>query len=219
MILQTGVWLVFMGAILFFAAGTVNWPGGWAFLAIMGVMSFAAGFWLAARDPGLLDQRLGGIVQKDQPLADKLLSPALFVLFFGWLVFMAFDAARFGWSRAPVWAQGLGGLLTLSTFGLVYFVFRENRFAAPVVKIQAAQTVISTGPYALVRHPMYASVIPLFLGVPPLLGSWWGLAFTPVWIGALAARALIEEKTLRADLAGYEDYARRVRYRLIPLVW
>jgi protein-S-isoprenylcysteine O-methyltransferase Ste14 len=219
MILQTGAALACIGAVMFVAAGTFHWPGGWAYLALMGLLSFAAGFWLAGRDPALLAQRLGAVVQKDQPLADKIFTPALFGLFFVWMVFMALDAVRFGWSHAPVWAQGLGGLLTISTFAVAAWVFRENSFAAPVVKIQAGQTVISTGPYALVRHPMYAGAIPYFFGVPLLLGSFWGLAFAPVWIAGLAVRALIEEKTLRAELSGYDAYAARVRYRLVPGVW
>jgi protein-S-isoprenylcysteine O-methyltransferase Ste14 len=119
----------------------------------------------------------------------------------------------------PIWAQGVGALLMISTMIAVAMVFRENSFAAPVVKIQEGQTVISTGPYALVRHPMYASAIPLFIGGPLVMNSWWGLVFLPVYLLGIGWRVRLEERTLRDELAGYDDYARRVRYRLAPLVW
>jgi protein-S-isoprenylcysteine O-methyltransferase Ste14 len=104
---------------------------------------------------------------------------------------------------------------------LILWVFRTNSFAAPVVKVQTERHhhVISTGPYALVRHPMYASVMLFFIGAPLTLGSWWGLAFVPVFFAMFAFRTGIEERTLRAGLSGYADYAARVRYRLVPGLW
>jgi len=219
MILQTGTWLVFTGAIVFFAAGRIDWRPGWDFLTIMGVSSFAVGFWLAKRDPGLLAKRLGPLVQKDQTPADKIVLPVALVLFYIWLVVMALDGGRFGWSRVPIWLQALGAVLMISTMVICARVFRENSFAAPVVKIQADQTVISTGPYAIVRHPMYAGALPLFVGGPLVMNSWWGLAFLPLAVLGFAARIRIEERTLRGEFEGYAAYAARVGYRLLPLVW
>jgi protein-S-isoprenylcysteine O-methyltransferase Ste14 len=132
---------------------------------------------------------------------------------------MALDGGRFGWSSVPVWAQAAGAVLIVLSMLLVARVFRENSFAAPVVKIQAGQSVISTGPYAIVRHPMYAAAIPIFIGMPLLLGSWWGFLMLPVYLLGVGWRARLEEKTIRDALQGYDDYAARVRYRLIPLVW
>jgi protein-S-isoprenylcysteine O-methyltransferase Ste14 len=128
---------------------------------------------------------------------------------------------RFAWSSVPGWVQALGALILCVGVWICYRVMRENSFAAPVVKIQKerGQTVISTGPYRYVRHPMYFGALFFFIGTSLLLGSWWGLAFALAIIGLLCIRIPIEEKALRAGLQGYDDYAARVRYRLIPLVW
>jgi protein-S-isoprenylcysteine O-methyltransferase Ste14 len=121
----------------------------------------------------------------------------------------------------PVWLRVVGAVLICVTFYVMWLVTRENSFAAPVVKVQKERghKVVSTGPYAFVRHPMYGGIIPLFIGTPLLLGSWWGLLFSVVLLLLLAIRAVLEERTLMAELDGYADYARRVRYRLVPRLW
>jgi protein-S-isoprenylcysteine O-methyltransferase Ste14 len=159
-------------------------------------------------------------VQKGQPTADKFLLIALFLSLAGWLVFMGLGR-RFGWSVVPAWAQVLGALGVAVCLWIGYRAMRENSFAAPVVKIQKerGQRVIDTGPYSYVRHPLYAGALFFFVGMPPLLSSWWGLAPTPAFVLLLAARIRLEEKTLRAGLEGYDAYTGRVRYRLVPLIW
>ena len=124
-------------------------------------------------------------------------------------------------SQLPVWAQAIGALLIPLSIYVSFLTFRENTFAAPVLKIQRerGQTVVTTGPYSYVRHPMYAGGILMFLGIPLLLGSAYGLALVPVWIVLLSLRIPIEERMLKEKLAGYEEYARRVRYRLVPGIW
>jgi protein-S-isoprenylcysteine O-methyltransferase Ste14 len=221
MIVQTLIWFGAMGALLFLSAGTLNWPGAWVFLALMLTVGLGTGLSLAKHDPGLVNERLRAPVQKDQPAADKVLTSALFLLIFAWLAFMGLDAVRFGWSSVPVSVQVLGGLSLLLSMWIIYRTFRENSFAAPVVKIrkERGQTVITTGPYALVRHPMYFGAVFYFVGTSLLLGSWWGLLFALAMVLLLCIRIPIEEKALRAGLEGYDDYAARVRYRLIPLVW
>jgi protein-S-isoprenylcysteine O-methyltransferase Ste14 len=134
-------------------------------------------------------------------------------------MFMSWDAARTGFTAVPPWLQAAGALCILLNGAGTWWTFRENTFAAPVVKIQEGQKVIDTGPYAFVRHPMYASTLFLFIGVPLLLGSWLGLAFAAMIVLGLAWRAVREENTLRAELPGYDAYAARVRYRLVPFVW
>jgi len=128
---------------------------------------------------------------------------------------------RYGWSSVPVGLQALGAIGVFLSVYLGYLTFRENSFASPVVKIQTerAHSVVTTGPYAYVRHPMYAGALFHFVGVPLLLGSWWGLAFLPAFVGLFAIRIGIEERTLRTALKGYDDYAARVRYRIIPWIW
>src|SRR5262245_13760332 len=219
-IVQTVVWYGVMGLLLFVPAGTLQWPGAWAFLAEMIGLSAVTGALLARHDPGLLAERLGSPVQKGQPTADKFLLMAIFLSLAGWLVFMGL-AKRFGWSDMPVWVQAVGALGVALCLWIGYRVMRENSFAAPVVKIQKerGQRVIDTGPYSYVRHPLYAGALFFFLGVPLLLGSWWGLAPTPAFVLLLAARIRLEEKTLLDGLEGYKAYVARVRYRLMPLIW
>jgi protein-S-isoprenylcysteine O-methyltransferase Ste14 len=210
-----------MGAVLFLSAGTFHWPGAWVYLVVMIGLGLASGLLLARHDPGLLKERLGSPVQKAQTTADKVVTSVLFVLIFGWLALMGLDAVRFGWSAVPVWAQVIGLLSLLLSIWIVFRTMRENSFAAPVVKIQKdrGHRVITTGPYGYVRHPMYFGALFFFIGTSLVLGSWWGLAFTLVFATLLCIRIPIEERALRAGLEGYDAYAARVRYRLIPLIW
>ena len=221
MIVQTFIWFGAMAILLFLAAGTLAWPGAWAYLILMIMLSFTLGIDLARRDPGLLQERMGSPLQRDQPAADKVLLIVLLLFIFAWLVLMGLDAKRFAWSSVPALVQMLGALIILWSIWFCYRTMRENSFAAPVVKLrrERGQRVISTGPYAFVRHPMYFGAAFYFISVALLLGSWWGVIFAFVLIGLLCVRIPIEEKSLRAGLEGYEEYAARVRYRLIPHVW
>ena len=221
LIVQNFIWFGAMGILLFLAAGTFDWPGAWAYLVLMVVLSFTLGIDLARRDPELLRERMGSPVQRNQPAADKVLLMALFLFIFAWLVLMGFDVKRFAWSSVPALIQVLGALIILWSIWFCYRTMRENSFAAPVVKLQRerGQRVISTGPYAFVRHPMYFGGSFYFIGTALLLGSWWGVMFAFVLIALLCIRIPIEEKALRAGLKGYDEYAGRVRYRLIPYVW
>jgi protein-S-isoprenylcysteine O-methyltransferase Ste14 len=221
LILQTIVWYAFMGVIIFNAAGTLNYVGGWLYLGEMVAISVVFGAYGVRADPGLLRERLKPPVQKGQPLADKLVVIPILLLVFGALGFMAADAARWRWSMMPPSVQGAGCGLLLAAFLFMYWTMRTNSFAAPVVKIQKdrGQTVITTGPYAIIRHPMYFGALFYFAGTSLVLGSWWGLATVPIFALLLGIRIGIEEKTLHSGLEGYDDYTRRVRWRLIPLIW
>jgi protein-S-isoprenylcysteine O-methyltransferase Ste14 len=220
-IVQTTTWLAFMGVILFVAAGNWRWTEGWAFLAIFAAGSVVFCAWLLRRDPALLAARMGSLVQKDQPLWDKIFMSAAMVGWNVWLVFMALDAQRFHWSHLPVWLQVIGGALVIAGFLAVMPAFRANSFAAPVVRVQGerGQRVIDSGPYALVRHPMYAAAMLYLIGLPLLLGSWYGLIGTAIIMLAISWRATREEQTLKRDLSGYDAYMARVPWRLIPHVW
>lgn len=218
LLLQNTIVTVGMGALLFACAGTLHWPSAWVFLIICIVLGPLCGLWLYRVDPALLAERLRPVLQKDQPAADKVFMAAFVVAMLAWLAAMGLDRRHLA-SDMPVAFQGLGfALFPLSTLFMLW-VFRENSFAAPVVKLQREQRVISTGPYAHVRHPMYSGMILFFAGVALLLGSWWGLAMTPIFVALFAIRIRIEERTLREGLPGYSDYATRVRYRLLPGVW
>jgi protein-S-isoprenylcysteine O-methyltransferase Ste14 len=208
-------------ALLFVSAGTVLWPAGWAFTAILFGFGLAIVLWLAREDPELLSERLSSPIQRGQPLWDKVFIAALMPLFVVWLILMPLDAVRFGWSEVPGWLQLLGALGVLLSFYIVFLTFRENAYLAPVVRLQEerGQSVVTTGPYRYVRHPMYASMFLFFPGSALLLGSWWGLLFCAVLLGLLVWRTILEDRMLKDELAGYDEYAQNVRYRLIPRVW
>lgn len=220
LVFQTFIWFGVMGALMFLSAGTLQWTAAWVYIVVMVGLSLTMGVALARRDPGLMNERLRPPIQKTQTAADKILLSILLLGIFAWLVLMGLDT-RFGWSAAPVWVQVIGALVLLVGIWICYLTMLENSFAAPVVKIQdeRGQKVITTGPYGYVRHPMYAGAIVYFAGTALLLGSWWGLAAVLAFILLLAIRTFIEEKTLRTGLLGYDDYAARVRYKLIPMVW
>jgi len=220
LVAQNTAYVVAMGALLFAAAGTLHWPGAWLFLIASALLGPLCGWWLHRIDPGLLAERLRPVIQKDQPPADKIFVVVLLLAIVIWLVAIGLDRRELA-SDVPLALQALGALLYALSMIFILWVFRENSFAAPVVKLQAerAQHVVSTGPYAYVRHPMYGGMIPFFAGVPLLLGSWWGLVLAPLVMVLFAVRIRIEERTLNEGLPGYADYARRVRYRLVPGVW
>jgi protein-S-isoprenylcysteine O-methyltransferase Ste14 len=220
LLLQNLIWIVVMGALLFVPAGTPHWPAAWVFLGTIAILGMSGGLWLAKTDPALLAERMRPMMQKDQPAADKK-----FMLVFGFVVLIWFLAIgldkRMHASDVPVALQALGLAMLVFSSGFIMWVMRENSFAAPVVKLQTERghRVVSTGPYAWVRHPMYSGAILFFVGVPLLLGSWWGVAMSPLFIVLFAIRAGIEERALIAGLPGYADYTARVRYRLVPGLW
>jgi protein-S-isoprenylcysteine O-methyltransferase Ste14 len=215
------LWTAFMGALLFLSAGTLDWRGAWIFMAEFLVGGLAVMLWLARHDPGLLKERMGSPFQKGQVFWDKVFMALIIVVFYGWLILMALDAKRWGLSHMPEGLSDAGAVLIGIGFFIVWLTFRENSFAAPVIKIQEerGQYVIDTGPYRMVRHPMYAGAALYMIGMPLLLESWLGLLVLPLILGALAIRIFIEEAALRKGLPGYGDYAARVRYRLLPGVW
>lgn len=211
---------IVLALVMFGAAGTLDWWGGWAYLGQSLVGGFAICIWLLVHDPGLLQERLTGGLRKDQVFWDKVLMGILHLGFFAWLILMALDR-RWSISHMPR-AWNYAGLVLSSSFYVVcWLVFRENSFAAPVVRLQAerSQKAVTTGLYGFVRHPMYAGGLFYFVGLPLTFGSWLGLAVVPLFIAILVVRIPVEEKTLRGGLAGYDDYALRVRYRLVPGIW
>ena len=212
---------VVLGLLLFLPAGTMVWPQAWVFMALFIGCSEAIGVWLAKSDPDLLAERMRSPLSADQKPNDRAVVGAIIVVFCGWIIFMAFDARRFGWSHTPWWAQTLGAALIAGAFYGWVGVLKTNSFASTTLRVQEerGQTVISTGPYAVVRHPMYAYSLLVFIGTPLLLGSLWGLLGVVFFIPLLAARVLGEEAMLMDGLSGYRDYAATVRFRLLPGVW
>ena len=220
LLLQNTIFVVALGALLFASAGTLDWPAAWVFLAVSATLGPACGLWLAKTDPALLAERMRPTFQADQPAADKKFMLTFVLVTLIWLVAIGLDR-RAQASDVPLVLQALGLAMYLLSTAFIMWVFRENSFAAPVVKVQAERhhRVISSGPYAFVRHPMYSGIMLFFVGVPLLLGSWWGVAIAPVFAVLFAIRARIEERALVEGLPDYADYAARVRYRLVPGLW
>jgi protein-S-isoprenylcysteine O-methyltransferase Ste14 len=220
LLLQNTFFVVALGALLFASAGSLHWPAAWVFLVVSAILGPACGLWLAKTDPALLAERMRPTFQADQPAADKKFMLTFVVVALIWLVTIGLDR-RAQASGVPLPLQALGLAMYLLSTAFIMWVFRENSFAAPVVRVQAERhhRVISSGPYAFVRHPMYSGIMLFFVGVPLLLGSWWGVAIAPVFAILFAIRARIEERALVEGLPDYADYAARVRYRLVPGLW
>jgi protein-S-isoprenylcysteine O-methyltransferase Ste14 len=220
LLLQTLIWIVVMGALLFVPAGTLHWPAAWVFLGTIAILGISCGLWLARTDPALLAERMHPMMQRDQPAADKKIMLAFGFVALIWFLVIGLDQRYHASTVVPV-LQALGWAMLLLSTGFIMWVMRENSFAAPVVKLQTERghRVVSTGPYAWVRHPMYSGTVLFFVGAPMLLGSWWGVAMSPLFVVLFAIRAKIEERALIAGLPGYADYTARVRYRLVPGLW
>ncbi|MFI5330954.1 MAG: methyltransferase family protein [Desulfobaccales bacterium] len=212
---------VVFALVLFLSAGTIFWLAGWVYLVMFFVADGALGLWLLRHDPGLLKERMSGFGKPGEPTWDKVFFVILQVFFVAWMVLMPLDAVRFRWSHVPAWLQVVGAFLLLGSYYLFFLTFRENPYASPVVRVQTerGQTVITTGPYHYVRHPMYAAGLPFGVGTPLMLGSWYGLLLGLIFLVGLAFRAVQEERVLRAELPGYAEYMAQVTYRFIPQVW
>ena len=194
-------------------------PDG-SFLAVFFSFSICIFSWLYKHNPGLLNERMR-LGTFDQQGWDKILFPLLNIYLLAWLVFMSLDAVRFHWSPLPIWLQGVGGIILLCSFYLLFLTFRENSYLSPVVRIQEerGQSVISTGPYHHLRHPMYNAILVFVVGTSLLLGSGYGILVGLISIVMLARRAVLEERTLLKELPGYADYKAKVKYRFIPYIW
>jgi protein-S-isoprenylcysteine O-methyltransferase Ste14 len=213
--------VLFFAALLFGAAGTLRWPAAWAYLILFITEAFWLTLRLARRDPALLAERLKSPLQKGQPFWDKFFILLMTVAWCAWLVLMGLDAVRYRWSVMPLWLQCVGAAMIVLSFWMIGRVFRENPFLTAVVRIQTERghRVVSTGPYATVRHPLYASMLIYLPAGALLLGSWAGLAASVVFLGGIVFRTAMEDRELQRGLTGYTEYAARVRYRLIPFIW
>ena len=218
---QVVVLFLFFAVTLFLPAGTVAWPAGWCFLLLFFGFVVAITLWLFKHNRALLRERMTGSAKPDQETWDRVIMLVALVLFTAWLVVMALDAARFHWSQMSLWLHMIGGILLLCSFYLLYLTFRENPHLSPAVRIQddRGQVVVSTGPYRYVRHPMYSAFVAFVPGTALLLGSWYGVVVGLTLVGMVAGRAVLEERTLRKGLKGYDVYMAQVKYRLIPHVW
>jgi protein-S-isoprenylcysteine O-methyltransferase Ste14 len=207
-----------MGLLVFGLAGTIRYWQGWLYLAVFFTVSLLTTLDLMRRDPALLERRMrGGPTAETRP-AQKLVMLGASLGFIALLVIPALDH-RFQWSTVSTAIVLIGDALVVIGFYFIFRVYRENTFTSATIEIAENQTVVSTGPYAIVRHPMYASALLYVIGTPLALGSWWGLMGVVVMLPFLIWRLFDEERMLVANLAGYADYKAKVPFRLIPHVW
>jgi protein-S-isoprenylcysteine O-methyltransferase Ste14 len=206
-------------AAIFLPAWTLHYWQGWMLFVTFSALSVLTTLYMAVYDQKLLESRLRAGPKVEKTKTQKAITTAGGPIFIAAFVVIVFDH-RFRWSPpVPAYLSILGDTFGVLGFLIYFLVIRENRFAAATVDVAEGQTVISTGPYAVVRHPMYSGAILMLVWTPIALDSWWGLLFAPVFVGLLAWRLLDEEKFLLENLPGYEAYTHQVRYRLVPWIW
>ena len=222
--LNTKAWLalailsVVMGLLLFVPAGTVHYWHAWVYLSIFTGASILTTLYLMRKDRALLERRMRGGPTAEKRPAQKFIMLWTSIGFIALLVVPALDH-RFGWSVVPLGGVVAGDVLVAIGFYLIFLVYRENTFTSATIEVAENQQVISTGPYAIVRHPMYASASLYLLGTPLALGSYWGLIPFAAMMPFLLWRLFDEECFLARHLPGYTEYQTRVRHRLVPFVW
>jgi protein-S-isoprenylcysteine O-methyltransferase Ste14 len=207
-----------MGALIFVPAGTLDYWQAWLFVGCYFGTSVVVSLWLMRNDPALLERRMRGGPLAEGERNQKIIMTITSIGFVALLVVPGLDR-RFGWSHMPGVIAVVGDVLLLTGWWGILQVFRANTYAAATIQVAAGQTVISTGPYGVVRHPMYAAALLMLLGIPIALGSWWGVLVFAAIIPALAWRLLDEERVLVRGLDGYPAYKRKVRWRMIPHIW
>lgn len=220
--LKAWLWLVavalVMGALIFAAAGNFRFWQAWAFLAVFFGASALLTQYLIMNDLALLERRIrGGPTEETEP-AQQLIMVFMSLGFVALIVVPGLDH-RFGWSQAPAIVALAGDALVAVGFYVIYLVFKANSFASSTIGVVEGQTLVSTGPYAVLRHPMYAGALVYLFATPLALGSYWGLAALALMAPILIWRLVDEERVLEQRLPGYSDYKRKVRYRLAPGVY
>jgi protein-S-isoprenylcysteine O-methyltransferase Ste14 len=209
---------IIMGVMLFLPARTFDYWEAWVFIAVFFVCSLVITVYLAIKDPKLLERRMNAGPRAEKEKSQKIIMVLALLSLAGTVILPAIDH-RFNWSEVPVFIVILGNILIALAYLGFFFVFRENTYGAATIQVAEGQRVVSTGPYAIVRHPMYSGALILVLGIPLALGSWWGLLMLVPTVAGIIWRLLDEERFLCRNLPGYADYTSKVRYRLVPFVW
>lgn len=207
-----------MGLLLFVPAGTVHYWQAWVYLSIFMGASVLTTLYLIRKDPALLKRRMSGGPRAEKRPAQKFIMLCTSIGFIALLVVPALNH-RFRWSAVPLGGIVVGDVLVAIGFYLIFLVYRENPFSSATIEVAENQKVISTGPYAIVRHPMYASASLYLLGTPLALGSYWGLVPIVAMMPFLIWRLLDEERFLARNLSGYIEYQKQVPHRVVPFVW
>lgn len=207
--------VIVTGLMLFLPAGSLNYWQAWVFMSVLFIPPVFVISFLLKYDPELLERRMKF---KEKETQEKTIIKIAQLFFFIGILIPGVDY-RYGWSDVPVWLVIISNVIIFLGYMLVFFVFRENSYTSRIVEVDEKQKVITTGPYAFVRHPMYAGIIPMYLFIPLALGSYAALIFFVPVIILIIFRIFDEERLLLKDLKGYKEYYRKVKYRLIPGIW
>lgn len=207
--------LLLVMALIFLPAGTLGWTQGWLFIGLLFGPMLIAGFVMLAKSPDFLKKRLDAKEKQGKQKGVVAISGVMFIAGF---VVAGLDF-RFGWSYMPSWVIVVAAVLFLTAYALYAEVMRENAYLSRTVKVEEGQTVVDTGLYGIVRHPMYAVTVLLFLMIPVILGSWYALAVFSVYPAVIIVRLKDEEALLTRELPGYAEYKKKVKYRIIPFIW
>jgi protein-S-isoprenylcysteine O-methyltransferase Ste14 len=211
--------LLVMGALLFVPAGTLNYWQAWAFLAVFGASALAITLYLIKKDPKLLERRVHAGPTAEKETSQKIIQSITALGFMAMLVLPALDHRFYWWPAVPFFASVAGYVLVAIGFLIIFFVYKENTFASATIEVYPDQKAVSSGLYALVRHPMYMGGLVMFVGMALLLGSWWGLFALLFMMPAFIWRIFEEEGFLSKNLPGYAEYKNKVRHRLVPFIW
>ena len=207
--------LLLVGLLIFLPAGTLCYTHGWLFIGLLFVPMLVAGFIMMAKSPDFLKKRLDA---KEKQATQKGVLAFSGLMFIAGFVVAGLDY-RFGWSAMPSWVVITASVLFLVAYALYAEVMRENAYLSRTIKVEEGQTVVDTGLYGIVRHPMYAVTILLFLMIPLVLGSWYALIAFAFYPAIIIVRLKDEEALLTRELPGYEDYKKKVKFRIIPFIW
>lgn len=210
--------LVLLLVAVFVPAWTVRWWQGWACLAAFFIPACVITVWVAKNDPALLERRIKAGPRAEKEPGQKVVQLIAAVVFFADFVVPSLDH-RLRWSPTPAYVAVIGDAMMVLGLLFVAAVFKENSFTSGIIEVAEGQRVISTGPYAVVRHPMYTGALVMLYGIPLALGSWWGVLVNVPMTIAIVWRLLDEERFLVKNLKGYAQYREHVKYRLIPLMW
>lgn len=210
--------LVILAALLFLSAGSLRYWQGWLLWIVFAAAAIPISIYFIKKDPALIERRLKAGPRAEKETTQKVIQ-VLASIFFGTLIIVPGLDHRFGWSHLPVYVVFTGDALVIVGLLIVFFVFKENSYASAVIEVDKGQAVISTGPYRLVRHPLYAGDLLFLFGVPLALGSLWGLLLWLPTTAIIVLRLINEERYLSENLAGYAEYRSKTRYRLLPGIY
>ena len=207
--------LLLVGLLIFLPAGTLQYTYGWMLMGLLFIPMLIAGFIMLAKSPEFLKKRLD---VKEKQGTQKGVVAVSGLMFIAGFVLAGLDY-RFGWSAMPNWVNIAASVVFLLDYALYAEVMRENAYLSRTVKVEEGQTVVDTGLYGIVRHPMYAVTIELFMMMPLVLGSWWALIVFAIYPAVIVVRLKDEEELLTRELPGYEEYKKKVKWRLLPFIW